>query len=138
MRITKRQSILSILLMITLVLTACNQNDPKNAEPTTSPATAVTETTNDTTNDTTTETTAPAETVVYPDTNLTKEDIIYFIMVDRFADSNPSENPADVDKDDLRAFQGGDIQGIIDNLDYIKSTGATAIWLTPIDRKSVV
>ena len=132
MRITKRQSILSILLMITLVLTACNQNDPKNAEPTTSPATAVTENTNDTTTDTTTETTAPTETVVYPDTNLTKEDIIYFIMVDRFADSNPSENPADVDKDDLRAFQGGDIQGIIDNLDYIKSTGATAIWLTPI------
>ncbi|MBE0450321.1 MAG: alpha-amylase [Clostridia bacterium] len=70
-----------------------------------------------------------------PDTDVqgfTKDDIIYFIMVDRFADSDPIDNPADVDKSDLRAFQGGDLEGIIDKLDYIKSTGATSIWLTPI------
>lgn len=70
-----------------------------------------------------------------PDTankGFTKDDIIYFIMVDRFADSDPIDNPADVDKTDLRAFQGGDLEGIIEKLDYIKSTGSTAIWLTPI------
>lgn len=70
--------------------------------------------------------------ISYESTNLTVEDVIYFIMVDRFNDSNPDENLSDVNKDDLRAFQGGDLQGIIDKLDYIKDLGATAIWLTPI------
>lgn len=63
---------------------------------------------------------------------ITSDDIIYFIMVDRFADSNPESNLPDVNKEDMRAFQGGDLQGVIDHLDYIKSLGATAIWLTPV------
>ncbi len=58
------------------------------------------------------------------------EDNIYFIMVDRFNDAE--SNLPDVDKDDLKAYQGGDIRGIIEKLDYIKSLGMTAIWLTPI------
>lgn len=68
----------------------------------------------------------------YPETRITKEDIIYFIMVDRFADSDPSDNLPDVDKENMRAYQGGDLQGIIEKLDYIEDLGATAIWLTPI------
>lgn len=80
------------------------------------------------------ESTTEATTIatLYPETRITKEDIVYFIMVDRFSDSNPEANLPDVDKNNLRAFQGGDLQGIINQLDYIKALGATAIWLSPI------
>ncbi len=62
-----------------------------------------------------------------------QNDLIYFIMTDRFYDGNKDNNNfSDVDKNDLKAFHGGDFQGIIDKLDYIKSLGATAIWITPI------
>lgn len=64
-------------------------------------------------------------------------DLIYLIMPDRFAngdptnDSNPELNEkANRDFDGGR--HGGDIQGIIDHLDYIKELGATAIWSTPL------
>lgn len=66
------------------------------------------------------------------ETGFTPDDMIYFIMVDRFMDSDPENNLPDVDPDDPRAFQGGDIKGITQQLDHIKSLGATAIWLTPI------
>ena len=61
---------------------------------------------------------------------VTYEDNIYFIMIDRFNDA--VENLPDVDKSDPKAYQGGDIKGITEKLDYIKSLGMTAIWLTPV------
>ena len=110
---------LSLLMMFMLVfLSGCDSTAPT---PSTEPSTT-TEVTS---------TTASVESLA-PASALTTEDIIYFIMVDRYADSNPETNLPDVNKDDLRAFQGGDLEGIIQNLDYIKSLGATAIWLTPI------
>ncbi len=60
-----------------------------------------------------------------------QDESIYFIMVDRF-NNGDSSNDFDVDYDDPRAYQGGDLQGIIDKLDYIKELGSTAIWLTPV------
>nr|WP_156914230.1 alpha-amylase family glycosyl hydrolase [Paucisalibacillus globulus] len=60
-----------------------------------------------------------------------EDEMIYFIMIDRFHNGNTS-NDFEVDMNDPRAFHGGDIQGIIDKLDYIKDMGFTAIWLTPI------
>lgn len=60
------------------------------------------------------------------------KDLIYFIMTDRFNDGDKSnDNFSDVNKNDARAYHGGDFKGIIDKLDYIKSLGATAIWITP-------
>ncbi len=109
-----------MMLILTLTITACS---------TASDAPISTEVTTEVTTEAAESSTEAAE---WPETRLTKDDLIYFIMVDRFADSNPEANLPDVDKDDLRAFQGGDLQGIIDNLDYIESLGATAIWLTPI------
>ena len=64
-------------------------------------------------------------------------DVIYLIMPDRFANGNPNNDSTDdtVEKEN-RAFSGGrhggDIQGIINHLDYIKKLGATAIWSTPL------
>lgn len=59
------------------------------------------------------------------------DDIIYFLLTDRFEDGDKSNN-MDVDKNDLRRYQGGDIQGIINKMDYIKSLGVSTIWLTPV------
>lgn len=109
--------LLSAALVLIFALTGCSPTATPSPAPTVNPVEVTTEET---------------AFVPYPDTRLTKEDIIYFIMVDRFADGDVAGNLPDVNKNDLRAFQGGDLQGVIDNLDYIKSTGATAIWLTPI------
>ncbi|WP_224485186.1 glycoside hydrolase family 13 protein [Robertkochia aurantiaca] len=64
-------------------------------------------------------------------------DLIYLLMPDRFANGNPENDshPALKEKAD-RSFDGGrhggDIEGIIQNLDYIENLGATAIWSTPL------
>lgn len=64
-------------------------------------------------------------------------DAIYLLMPDRFANGNAGndnvEGYADrVDTTDLFRRQGGDLQGMIDHLDYIADLGMTAIWATPI------
>jgi glycosidase len=67
----------------------------------------------------------------------TPDDVIYFLMPDRFADGDASNNdPAKskglYDRSKGRLYHGGDLQGVIDKLPYIKSLGATAIWTTPV------
>lgn len=69
--------------------------------------------------------------------SFTTADMIYLIMPDRFADGDPSNNSTDdtaekADRDAYFGRHGGDIQGIIDHLDYISGLGATAIWSTPL------
>ncbi|MEJ1223223.1 glycoside hydrolase family 13 protein [Sediminicola sp. 1XM1-17] len=64
-------------------------------------------------------------------------DLIYLLMPDRFANGNPAidSHPDVVEKVDRKldgGRHGGDIQGIIDHLDYIEELGATAIWSTPL------
>lgn len=67
-----------------------------------------------------------------------RQETIYFIVVDRFFDGDPdnSEGPNpelyDPDQQDWWKYWGGDLQGIIDKLDYLKEMGVTAIWLTPL------
>ncbi len=64
-------------------------------------------------------------------------DVIYLLMPDRFANGN-SKN--DSEKDMLekvnRNFDGGrhggDIQGILNHIDYLKDLGITAVWSTPL------
>jgi glycosidase len=67
----------------------------------------------------------------------TPDDVIYFLLPDRFADGDKSNNdPAKskglYDRKLGRSYHGGDLQGVIDNLEYIKSLGVTAIWTTPV------
>lgn len=67
-----------------------------------------------------------------------RQETIYFIVVDRFYDGDPdnSEGPNpeiyDSDRQDWGKYWGGDLQGIIDKLDYLKNMGVTALWLTPM------
>ena len=65
-------------------------------------------------------------------------DVIYLITPDRFANANP-ENDIDsnllekaIEREDNYARHGGDIEGIIEHLDYIGDMGFTAIWPTPL------
>ena len=67
----------------------------------------------------------------------TTDDVIYFLMPDRFADGDPSNNdPAKskglYDRSKTRRYHGGDLQGVIDQLPYLKSLGVTALWTTPV------
>ena len=60
-----------------------------------------------------------------------QDETVYFLMVDRFNNSDQT-NDKGVDINDPNGRHGGDFQGIINQLDYIKDMGFTAISLTPI------
>ena len=64
----------------------------------------------------------------------------YFVMTDRFADGDTSNDEGGLTGDRLTTgfdptdkgfYNGGDIAGLRQNLDYIDGLGTTAIWLTP-------
>ncbi len=64
---------------------------------------------------------------------------VYQIMVDRFYDGDPSNNAkgeafryTENNQDDFRYMHGGDWQGVIDKIPYIKGMGYTAIWISPV------
>lgn len=64
-------------------------------------------------------------------------DMMYLIMPDRFANGNEKNDSAPelqekANRNNPGGRHGGDIQGIINNLDYLKSLGATALWSTPL------
>lgn len=64
-------------------------------------------------------------------------DAIYLLMPDRFANGNPAndshpEVTEKADRSSLNGRHGGDIQGIIDHLDYLQELGMTALWSTPL------
>lgn len=64
-----------------------------------------------------------------------QDQIIYFLMADRFADGNPNNNDLGANEYNPSKeshYSGGDLQGVINQLDYIKNLGATAVWTTPI------
>ena len=69
--------------------------------------------------------------------SFTTADMIYLLMPDRFANGDASNDstPHTRERADRSAFfgrHGGDLQGMIDHLDYIAGLGATAVWPTPL------
>ncbi|PFR24934.1 alpha-amylase [Bacillus cereus] len=60
-----------------------------------------------------------------------KDEVIYSIMVDRF-NNGDAKNDKQLDVGNLEGYQGGDIQGIIKRIDYIKDMGFSTIMLSPI------
>ncbi|HET8855211.1 MAG TPA: alpha-amylase family glycosyl hydrolase, partial [Salinimicrobium sp.] len=64
-------------------------------------------------------------------------DVIYLIMPDRFANGNPENDShpsmvENVNREKRGGRHGGDIEGIIEHLDYLEDLGVTAIWSTPL------
>lgn len=65
------------------------------------------------------------------------EDVIYLITPDRFANGDPTNDrvegmPDEFDPANDSARHGGDLQGIIDHLDYLADLGVTTLWLNPV------
>lgn len=69
---------------------------------------------------------------------LTPKDVVYQIVTDRFYDGDTTNNvPAGFDPtlfdgtgNDLKLYQGGDWQGIIDQIPYLQGMGITAVWIS--------
>ncbi|GAK75202.1 alpha-amylase family glycosyl hydrolase [Nonlabens sp. Asnod3-H03] len=64
-------------------------------------------------------------------------DAIYLIMPDRFANGDSSNDSTDdtvekVNRDFKGGRHGGDLQGVIDHLDYLEDLGVTSLWSTPL------
>ena len=63
-----------------------------------------------------------------------RDETIYFVVTDRYADGDPSNNNIYGDEyrpGDLKYYQGGDFRGLMDNLDHIRDMGFSAVWITP-------
>lgn len=65
------------------------------------------------------------------------EDVIYLLMPDRFSNGNPeidsTDNTIEIAKRKKKdARHGGDLQGIINKLDYLADLGVTCIWPTQL------
>ena len=63
--------------------------------------------------------------------------MIYLITPDRYANGNPNNdsNPKLKEKSNRKnkdGRHGGDLQGIMENLDYIEKMGFTQLWLNPL------
>jgi len=67
-----------------------------------------------------------------------RQETIYFLIVDRFydghRDNNAGPNPAlfDPTRTQWGKYWGGDLQGVLAKLDYLKNLGVTALWLSPL------
>lgn len=69
-------------------------------------------------------------------------DAVYMLMPDRFSNGDPTNDvvvgfPDQMHRDSLNARHGGDLQGIINHLDYIRDLGMTAVWCTPLTENNM-
>jgi len=69
---------------------------------------------------------------------INSSDFIYFLMPDRFSNGDVSNDhiagmkDQSLNRDSIYLRHGGDIQGVINHLDYIQNLGATTVWMTPV------
>jgi glycosidase len=61
-----------------------------------------------------------------------RDQVIYFLMVDRFNNKSSPPNHLPFDDSTFSEFQGGKFSGVQAQLSYIKGLGAGAIWLSPV------
>ncbi|WP_017664744.1 alpha-amylase family glycosyl hydrolase [Porphyrobacter sp. AAP82] len=76
-----------------------------------------------------------------------EDEIIYFVLPDRFADGDPNNNRGSLkggpfqhgfDPAHKGFYHGGDLKGLTAKLDYIQGMGVTAIWFAPIFKNKPV
>ena len=76
-----------------------------------------------------------------------EQEIVYFVLPDRFANGDPRNDKGGVKGGRLQTgydpasrgfYHGGDLKGLTAKLDYIQGLGATAIWLAPIFKNKPV
>jgi glycosidase len=65
-------------------------------------------------------------------------DLIWLVMPDRFSNGDTTNDRVTgyldqlVDRSNKYAHHGGDFQGVVNHLDYLKSWGVTTVWMTPV------
>jgi neopullulanase len=72
---------------------------------------------------------------------LPEDEVIYFVLPDRFENGDPSNDRGGIaggrlqhgfDPTHKGFYHGGDLRGLINRLDYIQGLGVTAIWFAPV------
>ncbi|OPY15652.1 MAG: Beta/alpha-amylase precursor [Syntrophus sp. PtaU1.Bin005] len=68
---------------------------------------------------------------------INRKDVIYFVLTDRF---HGVENPRPelrekIDKSNPQFYHGGNFDGIVEQIPYLKKLGITALWITPVYRQ---
>ncbi len=92
---------------------------------------------------------APAPAPAAPDfrARLPEQEVVYFVLPDRFENGDPANDTGGLKGDRLKTgydpaakgfYHGGDLKGLTARLDYIQGLGATAIWFAPVFRNKVV
>jgi len=93
----------------------------------------------------------------HPSPDSWQDEIVYFLLVDRFSDGAEGNRPpldrtklADARPDQTGGqpwqwltwalsgsdrFQGGTLSGVTSKLDYLQELGITAVWLSPVFRQ---
>lgn len=70
-----------------------------------------------------------------------EDEVIYFLLPDRFANGDPSNDRGGLSGDRLATgydptdpgfYHGGDLRGLTGRLDYLQGLGVTALWIAPI------
>jgi glycosidase len=61
-----------------------------------------------------------------------QNDIIYFILTDRFYGVENPEFAHLINKTDPNKYHGGNFNGIAEKIPYLKKLGITALWITPV------
>ena len=76
---------------------------------------------------------APVE---FPTPRWVHDAVFYHIFPERFANGDPGNDPPGAvpwgSPPEVDNFMGGDLQGVIDRLDYLEELGVTAIYFNPI------
>jgi glycosidase len=69
---------------------------------------------------------------------VTSSDFVYLLMPDRFSNGDTSNDHVagmrdqSLNRDSIFLRHGGDLQGVINHLDYLKELGVTTLWMTPV------
>ena len=78
---------------------------------------------------------------------LPEDEVIYFLLPDRFENGDPSNDRGGISGDRLKTgfdpthkgfFHGGDLKGLTSKLGYIQDLGATAVWVAPVFENKAV
>ncbi len=66
------------------------------------------------------------------------QDLVYLLMPDRFSNGDESNDKIaglkdqSLNRDSMYLRHGGDLQGVINHLDYLNDLGVTTLWMTPV------
>lgn len=76
-----------------------------------------------------------------------EQEVIYFVLPDRFENGDPKNDRGGIKGDRLKTgydptargfYHGGDLKGLTSRLDYIQGLGMTAIWFAPVFKNKPV